>query len=136
PVPPLRRLSREGLSGPHRALFVTGVLPYVSALLWFPFLGLSTAEAISDALHEPDYFPHGASLFPEWPVWRPDWALALLAVTALILFLPKLLSVLLIALKGQARLYGGVYRLPLSVVLGILMCVLSGPVRLVFLTPL
>ena len=29
----------------------------------------------------PIYFPDGRSLFPEWPVWRPDWALALAAVT-------------------------------------------------------
>ncbi len=32
------------------------------------------ARAIRNALAEHEYFPHGASLFPEWPIWRPDWA--------------------------------------------------------------
>ena len=44
----LRLLFTEGLFGAHRALFVNGVLSYVSALLWFAFLALSTAEAILD----------------------------------------------------------------------------------------
>jgi membrane glycosyltransferase len=129
----LRLLFTEGLFGAHRALFVNGVLSYVSALLWFTFLALSTAEAIIDALHEPDYFPHGPSLFPEWPVWRPDWALSLLAVTGLILFLPKLLSIVLIVCKSRtARLYGGVFRLTLSVLLEILFSSLLAPIRMVF----
>ena len=34
----LRLLFTEGLFGAHRALFVNGVLSYVSALLWFTFL--------------------------------------------------------------------------------------------------
>ena len=129
----LRLLFTEGLFGAHRALFVNGVLSYVSALLWFTFLALSTAEAIIDVLHEPDYFPHGPSLFPEWPVWRPDWALSLLAVTGLILFLPKLLSIVLIVVKSRtARLYGGVLRLTLSVLLEILFSSLLAPIRMVF----
>ena len=44
----LRLLFTEGLFGAHRALFLNGVLSYVSALLWFAFLILSTAEAIAD----------------------------------------------------------------------------------------
>ena len=130
----LRLLFSEGLFGAHRALFLNGALSYMSAGLWFTFLGLSTAEAVRNALREPDYFPHGASLFPEWPVWRPDWALALLAVTALILFLPKILSVLLIAISGRTRLYGGFLRLSASVFLEILLSSLLAPIRMVFHT--
>ena len=37
----LRLLFTEGLFGAHRALFLNGVLSYVSALLWFAFLSLS-----------------------------------------------------------------------------------------------
>jgi membrane glycosyltransferase len=129
----LRLLFTEGLFGAHRALFVNGVLSYVSALLWFTFLALSTAEAIRDVLREPDYFPHGPSLFPEWPIWRPNWALALLAVTGLILFLPKLLSIALIVFKSRtARAYGGKLRLFLSVLLEILFSSLLAPIRMVF----
>jgi len=102
-------------------------------LLWFAFLTLSTAEAIQNALREPEYFPHGRSLFPEWPVWRPDWALYLAAVTAMILFLPKLLSIALIVFKGRnAKPYGGVFKLSLSVFLEILLSSLLAPIRMVF----
>ena len=131
----LRLLFTEGLFGAHRALFLNGVLSYVSASLWFSFLGLSTAEAIMEVLREPEYFPHGASLFPEWPIWRPDWAYALLAVTGMILFLPKVLSILLIVLKTRnARAFGGVVRLTLSVLLEIVVSSLMAPIRMVFHT--
>jgi membrane glycosyltransferase len=128
----LRLLFTEGLFGAHRALFINGVLSYVSALLWFGFLVLSTAEAIRNALTEPEYFPAGGGLFPEWPVWRPEWALALLGVTAAILFLPKLLSVLLVVVRGERRLYGGALRLGLSVFIEILLSSLLAPVRMTF----
>jgi membrane glycosyltransferase len=129
----LRLLFTEGLFGAHRALFLNGALSYVSALLWFGFLTLSTVEAIRNALQEPEYFPHGLSLFPEWPIWRPDWALSLLAVIAMLLFFPKALSIaLIVAKRRQARLYGGVSRLVASVVLEILLSSLLAPIRMVF----
>jgi membrane glycosyltransferase len=129
----LRLLFTEGLFGAHRALFLNGALSYMSALLWFGFLTLSTVEAIENALRPPEYFPHGPSLFPEWPIWRLDWALWLLAVIGMILFFPKLLSVVLIALKRRdARLYGGVARLTTSVLLEIVLSTLLAPIRMVF----
>jgi membrane glycosyltransferase len=128
----LRLLFTEGLFGAHRALFLNGVLSYVSALLWNAFLGLSTIEAIRDVFWEPEYFPHGASLFPEWPIWRPGWAMYLMAVTGMILFLPKVLSIVLIIVKREAAAYGGALRLLLSVVLEILLSSLLAPIRMVF----
>ncbi len=131
----LRLIFTEGLFGAHRALFLNGVLSYVSAAIWFCFLSLSTAEAILNALREPNYFPSGHGLFPEWPIWRPDWALSLMAVTGIILFLPKVLSVLLIAIKGRnTRSYGGIARLSLSVLLEILLSSLFAPIRMLFHT--
>ena len=56
-----------------------------------------------------------AASFPEWPVWHPQWALTLLATTAIILFLPKLLSALVILIKGRAREFGGAAGLLASV---------------------
>jgi membrane glycosyltransferase len=129
----MRLLFTEGLFGAHRALFVNGVLSYVSALLWLCFLTLSTAEALLNVLVEPDYFPSGPSLFPEWPIWRPDWALALMAVTGMILFLPKILSVLLIVAKTRnAREFGGAVKLWTSALLEVLASSLLAPIRMVF----
>jgi membrane glycosyltransferase len=130
----LRLLFTEGLRGAHRALFLNGVLSYVSAGLWFSFLALSTAEAIRQALAEPVYFPPGPSLFPDWPVWRPDWAIALVGVTAAILFLPKVLAILLVVLRGRARQFGGALRLVASALLEVLISTLLAPVRMVFHT--
>src|SRR5262249_21379931 len=129
----LRLLFTEGLFGAHRALFLNGALSYVSALLWFAFLTLSTIEAVLHALRPPEYFPHGPSLFPEWPVWRPDWALSLVAVIGMILFFPKFLSIVLIVFKRRdARAYGGVARLTLSVIAEIILSSLLAPIRMVF----
>lgn len=129
----LRLLFSEGLFGAHRALFINGVLSYVSALLWFAFLTLSTVEAVADVIWEPEYFPHGASLFPEWPIWRPDWALYLMGVTAIILFLPKILSILLIVVvRRNASQFGGVFKLCLSAFIETLLSSLLAPIRMVF----
>jgi membrane glycosyltransferase len=84
-------------------------------------------------LRPTDYFPHGASLFPEWPIWRPDWAYSLIAVIAMILFFPKFLSIVLIVFKRrQSRAFGGVIRLTTSVILEILLSSLLAPIRMVF----
>jgi membrane glycosyltransferase len=128
----LRLLFTDGFRGAHRALFLNGALSYVSAGLWFSFLALSTTEAILQAVREPVYFPAGPSLFPEWPVWRPDWAIALVAVTGAILFLPKLLAIALVLLRGAARPFGGVLRLLASALLEVLVSTLLAPVRMVF----
>src|SRR5579862_1771190 len=129
----LRLLFTEGLFGAHRALFLNGALSYMSALLWNAFLILSTISAIWNALTPPEYFPHGPSLFPEWPIWRPAWALALLAVIGMILYFPKALSIVLVATKRrEARLYGGLGRLTLSVLLEIVLSSLLAPIRMVF----
>jgi membrane glycosyltransferase len=128
----MRLLFARGLFPAHRALFLHGAMAYVSALLWFLFLSLSTAEAIYEAVREPVYFPAGRSLFPQWPVWHPRWALTLLATTAIILFLPKLLSALVIIIKGRAREFSGMVKLLASVFLEVLFSTLFAPVRMMF----
>jgi membrane glycosyltransferase len=126
-------LFAEGLFGAHRALFLNGVLSYVSAFLWLVFLALSTAEAILQAMRPTDYFPHGRSLFPEWPVWHPNWAITLMAVTAVILFLPKLLGLILVTCKWRnTRAFGGYLRLTLSIFFETLLGSLFAPIRMVF----
>jgi membrane glycosyltransferase len=130
----LRLVFTKGIFGAHRALFVNGALSYVSALLWFGFLVTSTVEAILNAIREPVYFPEGRSLFPQWPVWHADWALALLAVTGVILFASKLLAVALVAVQRQSRDFGGLVRLTFSVIVEIMVSSLFAPIRMVFHT--
>ncbi|RJR26011.1 MAG: glucans biosynthesis glucosyltransferase MdoH [Desulfobacteraceae bacterium] len=122
----------KGVFPVHRALFMNGIMSYGSALLWLLFLVLSSTEAVLEAVQVPSYFTGARSLFPSWPVWYPHWVIALLASTAVVLFLPKLLSIFLIAKKGQARLYGGYPRLVLSIFMEAVFSTFFAPIRMLF----
>jgi membrane glycosyltransferase len=128
----IRLFFTKGLLSAHRALFIHGAMSYGSSLLWFTFISLSTAEAIAEAFRTPVYFHTGRALFPDWPVWHPQWALTLLSTTAIILFMPKLFSVFLLMVKGQARRFGGVFRLCLSLAGEVLFSAMFAPVRMFF----
>ena len=131
----LRLLHAEYFSGAHRALFLSGALSYGSALLWFAFLCASTVEAVCSVFVEPDYFPSGRSLFPQWPVWHVEWALWLLAATGVLLFAPKLLAAVHLVLSRQrARSFGGAARLLIGVALETAASALFAPVRMAFHT--
>lgn len=123
----------KGLHPVHRAVFLTGVMSYLSAPLWFMFLVLSTALQIVHVFTEPQYFLQPHQLFPVWPQWQPELAIALLASTLILLFLPKLLSILLIWYKGTKE-YGGFIRVTISLLLEVLLSVLLAPVRMLFHT--
>ncbi|MBV4366141.1 glucans biosynthesis glucosyltransferase MdoH [Erwinia phyllosphaerae] len=123
----------KGMHPVHRAVFLTGVMSYLSAPLWFMFLALSTALQVVHTLMEPQYFLQPRQLFPVWPQWRPELAIALFSTTMVLLFLPKLLSIILIWFKG-AKPYGGVLRVTVSLFLEVLFSVLLAPVRMLFHT--
>ncbi|AFR04034.1 MULTISPECIES: glucans biosynthesis glucosyltransferase MdoH [Pectobacterium] len=123
----------KGMHPVHRAVFLTGVMSYLSAPLWFMFLVLSTALQVVHTLMEPQYFLQPRQLFPVWPQWRPELAIALFSTTLVLLFLPKLLSVILVWAKG-AKEYGGAVRVFLSLLLEMLFSVLLAPVRMLFHT--
>jgi len=121
----------EGLHPAHRAVFVTGVMAYGSALLWFFFLLLSTALLAMHTLVVPKYFVAPNQLFPIWPEWHVERALALWSATAAVLFLPKILSVVLVWAHG-ARAFGGPVRVAISMALEAISSMLLAPVRMLF----
>lgn len=123
----------QGLHPAHRAVFMTGVMAYLSAPLWFLFLILSTALLAVHTLVPPAYFTESYQLFPLWPQWHPDWAVSLFGATAALLFLPKILAVLRLHLQPpQARLYGGPGFLWMSLLLESLFSALLAPIRMLF----
>ncbi|WP_211922396.1 glucans biosynthesis glucosyltransferase MdoH [Solidesulfovibrio aerotolerans] len=128
----LRLVFTRGFIPVHRALFLNGIMAYGSALLWFLFLAVSTVEAIIESLTPPTYFPPTRTLFPEWPVWEPWWALSLLATTGVLLFLPKIFAAFLVLVKGRRRLFGGFWRLAVSMVIEVFVSSLLAPVRMLF----
>ncbi len=125
----------QGLHPAHRAVFMTGVMAYLSAPLWFAFLSLSTALLYIQTESEPKYFVEPYQLFPIWPEWHPEWAMRLFAGTMLLLFLPKILAGLLLVLKpAQLRLYGGWLRVTASVWFEALFSAALAPIRMLFHT--
>ena len=125
----------QGLHPAHRAVFMTGVMAYLSAPLWFLFLALSTALLAVFTLSDPKYFVEPNQLFPIWPEWHPEWALRLFGGTMLLLFLPKLLAGLLALFKrSELRLYGGWLRLTASVGMEMLFSAALAPIRMLFHT--
>jgi membrane glycosyltransferase len=108
-------------------------MSYLSAPLWFMFLVLCTALQAVHTLMEPQYFLQPRQLFPVWPQWRPELAIGLFSTTLVLLFLPKLLSIMLIWAKGSKQ-YGGALRLLLSMLSEMLFSVLLAPVRMLFHT--
>ncbi len=128
-----RLLLAEGLHPAHRAVFMTGVMTYLSAPLWFVSLLLSTALLAVHTLVPPQYFVEPRQLFPLWPEWHPEWALRLLSATATLLFLPKLLSVALLWAQGAKR-FGGGFRLAISMLAELFSSTLLAPIRMLFHT--
>jgi membrane glycosyltransferase len=108
-------------------------MAYISAPLWCLFLILSTLLLASHTLIDPQYFVTPKQLFPIWPEWHPEQALALFSATATLLFLPKILSVFLIIVKGGQG-FGGGFRLTLSMIIELLFSMLLAPVRMLFHT--
>ncbi len=122
-----------GLHSVHRTVFFTGALAYLSAPLWLGFLVLSTWLLLQHGSADPQYFLMPHQLFPLWPSWRPEHAIALAAAVATLLFLPKLLAGMLAAVRGPAR-YGGLSALALGTLFEIILSALMAPVRMMFHT--
>ena len=128
----LRLLFTEGLAPTHRALFLNGIFSYVSAALWLGFLVASTVEAALWTIVGPDYFSAGRSLFPTWPVWRPERVEGLVGAVMCVLFLPKLLAIILALKADWGASFGGAWRLLRSVLAECLASALLAPVRMAF----
>ena len=124
----MRLFLMKGLHRAHRAVFMTGVMAYLSAPLWFLSLILATALVAVQTLTIPQYFVQPFQLFPLWPEWHPERAVMLFSATAALLFLPKILASSLI----EARGYGGRARLALSVLIECAVSALLAPVRMLF----
>lgn len=128
-----RLFTARGMHRVHRAVFATGVMAYLSAPLWLAFLALSTGLLAQQTLTEPQYFVEPRQLFPIWPQWHPDQAIALFSATATLLFLPKILAVLLVCVQQVSR-YGGVLRMVIGMLFEMLFSMLLAPVRMMFHT--
>ncbi|MES2098774.1 MAG: glucans biosynthesis glucosyltransferase MdoH [Pseudomonadota bacterium] len=129
-----RLLFEPGLHPVHRTVFVTGVLAYLSSPFWLAFLMLSTVLFATHSHFVPTYFTEPYQLFPAWPTANFKLMLTLFGLTAVLLLAPKVISLIAIIAKGDAKRYGGVGKLLLSALLEFLHSVLLAPVRMLFHT--
>ncbi len=127
-----RLMFEPGLHPVHRSVFLTGVLAYASAPLWLAFLLVSTLLFAVQAHELPRYFTEPDQLFPIWPTANLRLMLTLFGLTATLLLGPKLLSLAIIVLRGQARQFGGVLRLLGGALIEFVHSLLLAPVRMLF----
>ena len=123
----------RGLHPAHRAVFVTAIMTYVSAPLWLLSLKLSTAFIVLQSVIGPQYFVQPYQLFPIWPEWDMPSAIGFAVGTAVVLFMPKILGVLLVVGRGAGD-FGGALRVTLSLLLEVVFSALLAPIRMLFHT--
>ncbi|HXA13734.1 MAG TPA: glucans biosynthesis glucosyltransferase MdoH, partial [Opitutaceae bacterium] len=127
-------LTARGFHPVNRLHLLFGVLSYIASPLWLLFLILSTVHVFSqlrvpvlDVLRPEDV----TSLFG-YVIEVPE-ALTLFALTMLLLFLPKLISVIITAQnETEAAKFGGPVRLAGSALLEIFVSALLAPVNMMF----
>lgn len=127
----LALLNGRGLHGLNRLHFFLGAIAYISSLLWLTMLGLSTADAIVRAVTSNVFFAADYQLFPNWPVAKTQLIFSLLYLTAIMLFLPKIMGTV-IALIHRRAAFGGTIRLTLGTLVETFFAVLVAPLMMVF----
>ncbi|MBU1043291.1 MAG: glucans biosynthesis glucosyltransferase MdoH [Candidatus Omnitrophica bacterium] len=131
----LRLLFMPGIPLGHKILFLQGNLFYFSSLMWFLLLILMTVNAIANFLQKPIYFSAEQSLFPAWTIEHPGLSALLLSITAGFLFMPKILSFIIIVLNPQRTIqFGGAQKLGISIILETIFSTLLAPLRMIFHT--
>jgi membrane glycosyltransferase len=128
-------LSARGFRLANRFHLFMGVMAYISSVLWLLLLLLGTVEAydqqvivsMAGALHQDET----TSLFG-YRIQVPE-AITLFAFTMLMLFLPKILSVVATLRRpAEAARFGGGGRLALSAVLEVAGSALLAPIKMIF----
>ena len=127
----LLRMSRVTLLS--RLHMLLGAMAYLTSVLWFVMLLLSSLDAVTRAVVPNEFFSPGYQLFPSWPIAKTGVIMSLLGVTAGLLLLPKLFSIIL-ACRDQASAYGGKLRLVLSSIIELAFAVVIAPIMMVFHT--
>ena len=113
-----RLMAEPGSHRVHRAMFVTGTMAYVSAPLWLAFLTLGTALWLS-----------GSSIVSSWNVLPMELA-GLWLWTLCLLFLPRVMGIAAVLMRGEQRQYGGLWGLIKSSALESALAIVQAPVRM------
>lgn len=127
----IRFLFARGLTWPTRLHLLTGIMAYLSAVLWLLLITIGLLIAVQAAVSRPEYFKTPA-LFPTWPVFDSERAVALFLISMGIVLAPKALGWLAIMIRSRRLMsFGGPVALTLSLAVELLFSVLYAPVMMV-----
>ncbi len=113
-----RLMAEPGIHRVHRTMFAIGAMSYLSAPLWLAFLTFGTALWMSDSSAPSLWHAVPAELRGLWA-----WTLSML-------FLPRVLGLLAVFLKGEQRSFGGTAGLLGSATVETVLALLQAPIRM------
>ncbi len=126
-----RILLAHDLSFPTRLHIFSGMMSYLSAVLWLSLIMVGLAIAVQAQLVRPEYFAN-PSLFPIWPVFDAERALDLFVVSMAIVLAPKLFGWFAALVNWRrCKQFGGPILLTLSTLFETLMSALYAPILMV-----
>ena len=126
-------LFARGFHPINRFHLFQGIMGYVASPLWLLFMLISTMHRFNVAMHPAPggFAPQNYTLIFDYAVPLPE-SLALFGFTMLLLFLPKIISMVLELNHRRAAAFGGPLRLVLSVALEMLASALLAPINMIF----
>lgn len=130
-----RVLSAAGLHWMSRWHLLSGIMTYLSPILWLLFLLVGMAIAVYTTVTPQDYFPETRSLFPKWPTFDAERATWLMAFVITVVLLPKIFGYIHAIIRpDMLRQAGGLMPLTLSTCLEIIVTALMAPVHMIIQT--
>ncbi len=127
-----RIIGSRGFKLATRQHFATGIMSYLASPFWLFQLIVGIALVLQTTYIRPEYFSSEFSLFPVWPRFDPERALALFGLTMAVLLAPKLFGLVVFLLDaGSRRKAGGAPRLVVSAFLEIILSALIAPILMV-----
>jgi membrane glycosyltransferase len=124
-----RIVGARGLSWVSRFHLLNGILSYLTSPLWLLMIVAGLSLSVQLQFDKPDYFTEAG--LPVLPVFDPQRALLVLAVTCFVLFAPKFMGLAAILTDRESRrAAGGGIRLTLSVLFETIASALAAPIAM------
>ena len=131
----VRILPAKGLKLVTRQHLATGIMGYLSSPLWMSQLLIGIVLVLQSTYIRPEYFTNDFTLFPAWPRFDAERALALFGVTMSVLLAPKLFGLIVALVEGPTRRKsGGAILLIISTLLEVIVSALIAPIMMVIQT--
>ncbi len=114
-----RLMAEPGIHRVHRTMFAIGAMSYLSAPLWLAFLSIGTALWAANT----------SSALPSWQA-VPEELRALWLWTLTMLFMPRVLGLLAVFMKGEQKSFGGTLGLLGSSAVETVLALTQAPIRM------